>query len=251
MANDNKPSFALRANIWTLRLARNWLKIALTFLAIYISLPFAAPVLMKAGAESAGQVLYTLYTPFCHQFAFRSFFLFGEQPVYPRANAGTDWTPFEAYASSLPAFEDVDLTVYELPMMMASRSFKGNETMGYKMTLCERDIFIYLAMFTGGIIYTIPNVRRRLRPVPLWLYVFLGLGPIGLDGFSQWFGYPPFNFWESRETMPEFRVLTGAVFGFMTAWLAFPYFEMAMQDTRREIEAKLHRAGISLSSLAD
>ena len=24
--------------------------------------------------------------------------------------------------------------------------------------------------------------NTRLRPVPLWLYVLLGLGPIGLDG---------------------------------------------------------------------
>lgn len=249
--DDNKRSFALRANIWTLRLARNWLKVALTVLAIYVSLPFAAPILMKVGAERVGQAIYTVYTPFCHQFAFRSFFLFGEQPVYPRENAGTDWAPFEAYVSDLSAFGDVDLGAYDLPLMMAARSFKGNETMGYKVTLCERDIFIYLALFTGGLIYTIPKVRRRLRPVPLWLYVFLGLGPIGLDGFSQWLGYPPFNLWETRETIPEFRVLTGAIFGFMTAWLAFPYFELAMQDTRREIEAKLHRAGILRSALAD
>lgn len=237
-------SFAVRANRWTLRIARNWLRIALTFLAIYTTLPFAAPVLMKVGVEGAAQALYTLYTPFCHQFAFRTFFLFGEQPVYPRGNAGTDWTPFEAYASRLPEFAEVNLDGFDVDLMMVARSFKGNDQMGYKLTLCERDISIYLAMFTGGLVYSLPRVRRRLRPVPLWLYVFMGLGPIAIDGLSQWLGYPPFNFWPPRETIPLFRVMTGAIFGLMTAWLAFPYFELAMQDTRREIEAKFRRAGI-------
>jgi len=78
----------------------------------------------------------------------------------------------------------------------------------------------------------------------LLLYVFLGLGPIGLDGFSQLLGYPPFNLWPPRETLPVFRVLTGAIFGLMSAWLAFPYLELSMQDARRDIEAKLWRAGV-------
>ena len=38
----------------------------------------------------------------------------------------------------------------------------------------------------------------------------------------------------------------GALFGFATAWLGFPYLELSMQDTREQIEAKLVRAGIGL-----
>jgi hypothetical protein len=45
--------------------------------------------------------------------------------------------------------------------------------------------------------------------------------------------------------MPAFRVLTGALFGLMNIWLGFPYLEMSMRETRRELEAKLARVGIS------
>jgi uncharacterized membrane protein len=99
-------------------------------------------------------------------------------------------------------------------------------------------------MLIGGIGFGF--VRRRLRPCPLWLYLLLGIAPIGLDGFSQLLGYPPFNFWEPRETLPVFRVLTGALFGFMNVWLGFPYFEQSMKETAAEIEAKFKRAGIPM-----
>jgi uncharacterized membrane protein len=242
--DDNRRSLALRANIWILKLARNWLKIALTLISIYVILPFAAPTLMQLGATGPANVIYGIYSPFCHQFVFRSFFLYGEQPVYPRDNTGSDWTPFEAYAEDLPAFEGVDLDTFNVDLIMAARDFKGNDEMGYKMTLCERDIFIYLALLTGGFIYAIPVVRRRLRPAPIWLYAFLGLGPIGIDGFSQLLGYPPFELWPPRETLPIFRVVTGALFGLMSAWLAFPYLELAMRDTREQIELKLRERNI-------
>lgn len=245
-ATADTRRFAVRANIWTLKMARNWLRAILTLLVIYVTLPFAAPVMMKSGATGPASLIYTLYSPLCHQFAFRSFFLFGEQIVYPRESTGTDLRPFESYARDLPEFADVELSGFDISLVMAARGFKGNEELGYKLTLCERDIVIYIALTLGGFLYAIPVVRRRLRPVPLWLYIFLGLGPIGLDGFSQLLGYPPFELWPPRETLPTYRVLTGAIFGFMNAWLAFPYLERAMVDTRRQIEAKLHRAGIKV-----
>jgi hypothetical protein len=33
--------------------------------------------------------------------------------------------------------------------------------------------------------------------------------------------------------MPLFRVLTGALFGFMTAWFAYPAIEESMAETRQ------------------
>ncbi|MCB9450872.1 MAG: DUF2085 domain-containing protein [Anaerolineaceae bacterium] len=245
---------AIRLNLFLLRITRNWLRIATLIVGLYITLPFAAPILMKVGATGPARVLYTLYSPMCHQFAFRSFFLFGEQAVYPRAISGTDLIPFETEVANLPQFAPTsvnpiggpvgDLYAFTPGFQFTARDFVGNEQMGYKLTLCERDISIYIAIFIGALLYSIPFVRRHLRPVPIWLYVFVGLVPIGLDGFSQLFGYPPFNFWPPRETLPIFRVVTGAIFGFMNAWLGLPYLELSMRDTRVQIERKLRRAGV-------
>jgi uncharacterized membrane protein len=280
-----KPkTFGLRANLFVLSIARNWTRVALSILAVYISLPVIAPTLMRLGLESPARFIYTIYTPFCHQFAFRTFFLYGEQPAYPLAATGTDLKPFEAYIGQsriprematrripmppfnvrgLPEFEstaigerriylnvDEDVTPQSLDeasnfigVQLAAHDFLGNPQMGYKMTLCGRDIAIYTALFIGGVIYSIPKVRRRLRPVPLYIYIILGVMPIAIDGFSQLLGYPPFNLWPSRETLPIFRVLTGALFGIMNAWLGFPYIDMSMRDIQDEIEMKLESVG--------
>jgi uncharacterized membrane protein len=237
--------FALKANLFVLRLARNWLKVVLTVLTIYVSLPFIAPTLMYLGLEAPARLIYTVYTPFCHQLPFRTIFLYGEQPMYPRFNVpDTGLTPFETYAGDLSHFSGIDVYGFDIDVLNSGRSFYGNEQMGYKMTLCARDIAIYISMLAVGFAYSIPYVRRRLRPVPIWLYVFLGLGPIGLDGVSQLLSYPPFELWPLRETTPFYRILTGAVFGLMTGWLAFPYLQESFDDTRRVIEQKLFRAGI-------
>ncbi len=269
---DNSPiptksSLGLKLNLLTLRLARNWVKLAAVIVGLYALLPVLTPVLMKAGLTGPGRVLYTLYSPFCHQFAFRSLFLFGEQPAYPRAITGTSERSFEAYVVEDPQFLESynywyrtfnngetppppsldDLTLRFTPwFQFASRDFIGNDQMGYKMSLCARDTAIYIALFIGTLIYLHPGVRKRLRPVPIWLYVFLGLGPIGIDGFSQLLGYRPFDLWPPRETLPIFRIVTGALFGFMNAWLALPYLEQSFRTTREQIEFKLARAGISL-----
>jgi uncharacterized membrane protein len=257
---DERKSWGLRANLALLAFSRRWLDFATVVIAIYVALPFAAPTLMHLGLRGPGEAIYTLYSPFCHQFGFRSFFLFGEQAVYPRENTGTDLRPFEDYAIEDAEFRQrfADyarispelvtrdlLNPFTVPLQFASRDFRGNATMGYKVTLCERDIFIYLAVLVGAIGFRF--VRRRLRPVPLVIYVILGLGPIGIDGFSQLFGYPPFSdwlsLWPARETLPLFRVVTGTIFGLMNVWLGFPYLEISFNETRQQIESKLRSAG--------
>lgn len=236
--------FAVKAHLFLLKITRNWLNVALGFLTLYVALSITAPILMKAGVERPARVLYTLYKPFCHQFVFRSFFLFGEQFVYPRENTGTGLVPFETYAHDIPAFDEIDFDDFGIDLIMTARDYPGNDQMGYKIALCERDLSIYLALLAVGIAYRFPKVRRRLRPVPFWLYIFLGLGPVGLDGFSQLLGYPPFELWPARESLPVFRVVTGALFGAMSGWLAFPYFAASMAETRYNIEMKLWRARI-------
>lgn len=257
MTTTSNRKWALRANLFLLGITRRWLGIATVIIAIYVSLPFVAPALMNAGLRGPGEVIYTLYSPFCHQFAFRSFFLFGEQSVYPRSITGTELTSFEDIAIQSDEFIEIfarlagirpeqvtrdALDPFSPALQFAAREFRGDEQLGYKVTLCERDIAIYSAILVGALIYR--RVRRRLRPVPILIYIILGLGPIGLDGFSQLLGYPPFNLWPARETLPVFRVVTGAIFGLMNVWLGFPYLELSFRETREQIEEKLHRAHV-------
>ena len=234
-----------------LSMARHWLRIALTALALYVSLPWLAPSLAKLGMHAAADVIYTIYSPFCHQFAFRSVFVFGEQPFYPRGTAATAYQPFEIYAAESGAFQAQyrywtqalgreappataeDLAVFSAAQQLAARHFVGDATFGYKTSLCARDLAIYTAMFIGGLIYR--RYRWRIRPLPLWLFVLAGLLPVALDGGSQLLSYPPFELWEARESAPFFRIVTGAFFGLMCAWLGFPHLERSMQDMRMQL----------------
>lgn len=245
---------ALRLNLWVLSLSRHWLRVALVLLLIYSGLPVVAPTLMKLGLTGPANVIYTMYSAVCHQFAFRSVFLFGEQPMYPRYNTGSSLKPFEEFVKNMPEFAPDrilpfpygpvgDIYAFTGGYQGAAREFRGNEQMGYKMSICARDIGIYWALTAGVLIYSIPVVRRRLRPIPIYIYIILGIAPIAIDGLSQLLGYPPFNWWSPRETLPAFRVVTGVCFGVMNAWLGLPYLDASMRETREQVEDKLRRAG--------
>jgi uncharacterized membrane protein len=185
--------------------------------------------------------------------------LFGEQFVYPLAQAEVDGVgTFQEYVQDAPEFLALfagyrgvpadqvtaeDLAPYTAELQMAAREFVGNERMGYKIALCQRDLAIYGAIFVGGLLFT--RVRRKLRPAPLLLYLFLGIGPIALDGGSQLLSTPTLSFslWPMRETRPHLRVLTGVIFGLMNVWLAFPYLELSMREIHEALSAKMAYAG--------
>ncbi|MBN2471596.1 MAG: hypothetical protein JXN59_12810, partial [Anaerolineae bacterium] len=118
---------AIRMQRGVLWLSKHWLRLVLLFFGMYVGLPFAAPILMQAGAEGPARVVYTLYKPMCHQYAFRSWFLFGEQPAYPREAAGVQGlTAFEVYAGQDPTFAGIpDLTAWSADLQILSRQFVG------------------------------------------------------------------------------------------------------------------------------
>ena len=216
-----------RAMFW---ISRHYLALINFFMLLYFGLAVLAPVLMKVGATGPGNVLYTIYKPLCHQFGFRSFYLFGEQAVYPLKEAGIP---------NLLTFEDVtgfkDLENPTAYSRLQAREFTGNETVGYKMALCERDIAIYSAIFLFGLAYAAS--KRRLKPIHWTLWILIGMLPIALDGFSQLFSQLNIPFLQSilpyRESTPWLRVFTGALFGLATAWFAFPYMEESFSETRQ------------------
>ena len=211
-------------------LSKHYLLLLNLFLAVYVGLPFLAPTLMKAGAELPARVLYTIYSPLCHQFGFRSFFIFGDQPYYPLKEAGLQ---------DIKTFEDISgLATLSNPQSLdriKARQFIGNEETGYKVALCERDVAIYFGLLLFGLVFGLTG--RRIPPLHWSLWILIGLGPIGLDGFSQIFSQFEFS-WLSqvlayRESTPFLRVLTGTLFGFTTAWFAYPYIEESMAETRQ------------------
>jgi uncharacterized membrane protein len=208
--------------------ARHWVLYFNLFICGYVGLPFLAPVLMHAGFTAPAQVIYTIYSPLCHQLGYRSWYLYGEALSYPRAE-------FERSTGIDP--DD----------LWAARGFIGNEQMGYKVAFCQRDVAIYGGILLAGMIYSLPFVRRRLPPLHLAGWVLLGIVPIGLDGFSQLFSQYPYNLlpifsWlPPRESTPLFRTLTGALFGVANAWLAYPYVEQSMREVAQELGAKLAR----------
>jgi uncharacterized membrane protein len=211
-------------------ISRHYLAVVNIFMLLYFGLPILAPVFMKAGATLPANVIYTIYKPLCHQFGFRSFFLFGEQPYYPLQEAGmTGVKTFE----QITGFDDLDDP--SAFSRFQARQFTGNETVGYKMALCERDMAIYGAIFLFGVVYSLTG--RRIKPLHWMLWILIGMGPIGLDGFSQLFSQMEWAWLASilpyRESTPFLRVLTGGLFGLATAWFAYPYMEESMSETRQ------------------
>lgn len=220
-------SGADKAMFW---IARHYLLMLNLIILLYVGLPFLAPVFMKAGAPLPARVIYTLYSPLCHQFGFRSFFLFGQQPVYPLKEAGlTELVDFET-ATGLQGLHDPN--AYS---RLQARQYVGDETVGFKVALCQRDVSIYGAILLFGLIF---GLTGRRWPQLHWLvWIVFGLGPIGLDGFSQLFSQFDLQALASlipyRESTPYLRVLTGALFGFFTAWFAYPNIEESMLETRQ------------------
>ena len=76
-----------RSDRFSLWLSKHYLAIFNIFLLLYVGITFLAPVFKKVGWNGPAEVVYKIYSPLCHQWAFRSFFLFGEQAYYPHAAA--------------------------------------------------------------------------------------------------------------------------------------------------------------------
>jgi len=230
--NTSRTQTISKADKISYWISKHYLAIFNLFLILYIGIPFLAPILKKAGWNTPAEVIYKIYRPLCHQWAFRSFFLFGEQAYYPHA------------AAKIPAvltFEQVSgITDLTDPSRLQARLFEGNALLGYKVALCERDVAIWGAMALFGVVYALTG--RKLPKLHWLIWVLVGLGPIGLDGFSQLFSQIPSTFIQSilpyRESTPLLRALTGFVFGLTTAWFMFPLIEESMADTRRLLAKK-------------
>ena len=220
--------------------SKHYMVIMNSFTFLYVFFAVFAPILMKVNWQTPAKVIYRVYSPLCHQLAYRSFFLFGEQGYYPRELAGLDGALTYSQASGLSEYD-----------ISTARDFIGNEFMGYKMALCQRDIAIYSAIFLFGLIFVIS--RNKIKPLPWYLWLLLGIVPIGFDGFSQLLsqtGLDIFNWISLRESTPLLRLITGSLFGLATAWFGFPYLEESVLENRRDMQIK-HAIVQQLSAKTD
>jgi len=221
-----------RADKVSLWIAKHYLLVLNLLLLLYVGLPFTAPMLKEAHDNGAAELIYRVYRPLCHQWSFRSWFLFGEQAYYPHA---------EAKIPGVLTFERVSgISDANDPSRIQARLFEGNETLGFKVALCERDIAIWGAILLFGIIFAIS--QRKMKGLNWIIWILIGIGPIALDGVSQLIsqlnlpilqGFLPY-----RESTPFLRTMTGFLFGFTTAWFGFPTIEEVMADTRRLLTRK-------------
>ena len=170
-------------------------------------------------------MIYTVYGRMCHQLSYRSWFLFGEQAAYPRESAGIN---------RLVSYEEA--TGFDPDDLEAAFTFRGNEELGYKVALCQRDIAIYGAILLFGILFVL--TKRRIPPLPFVAWLALGILPIGLDGVSQILSQLPWDLIPARESTPLLRSITGSLFGISTAWFSYPIIEDAMAETRKVLSIK-------------
>lgn len=210
-------------------IARHYLALVNFILFLYVGIPFLAPVLMRVGLPGPAGVIYTIYSPLCHQFGFRSWFLFGEQSYYPLKEANLRGVMDFETATGIHGLHDSGGLA-----RLQARAFRGNEVVGYKVALCQRDVAIYASMVVFGLLFALTG--RRFKSLHWMVWVLLALGPVGLDGFSQLisqFSFPLLSqILPYRESTPFLRTLTGFLFGFTTAWFAYPSIEENMRDVR-------------------
>jgi uncharacterized membrane protein len=215
----------------SLWLSKHYLALFTVLIFLYVSIPFLAPVFMKVGLTTPANIIYRAYGYVCHQFAFRSWFLFGPQIAYPRVEAGVRDLVSYQQATGLNGLD-----------LLTARAFTGNQQMGYKVALCERDVAIYLGILLFGIFFALVRKKLEIKPLHWVLWILIAIIPIGVDGFSQLFSQPPLNIIPFRESTPTLRVLTGFLFGFFSAWFGYPYVEESMVENKKFLESKFTQA---------
>jgi uncharacterized membrane protein len=223
--SKHRKNTAIQLNRLVLSFTRHWLAFFNFFILLYVGVPCLAPVLMKNGATTPAMLIYKIYSPMCHQLAYRSWFLFGEQWAYPLEATGLPGLSYEEITGQDPG--DLD----------AGRDFIGNERFGYKVALCQRDVAIYGGILFAGLAFAL--LRKRLKPLPMLVWFLVGILPIGIDGGTQLLSVFTFLPFHARESTPLLRLVTGLLFGIMNIWLAYPYVEESMIESRALISAKL------------
>lgn len=224
---------------------RHWLAIFIAVYGVWVLVPFTAPMLMQVGATTPANVVYFIYSFFCHQLPERSLFFFGPQPMYSLEQIGKVWS-----------------TENQLVL----RQFVGTPEMGWKMAWSDRMISTYGGVWLGALVWAILGKRAPRVSVAVW--VLLGILPLGLDGFTHFIndivagstglGFRDTNDWLrfiTGNTLPGSfyygnmpgsfnswaRWITGLLFGFTTVFALFPIVRDSLRETEADLASQLER----------
>lgn len=226
---------------FVLGFARHWLFFISVLIAIWVGLPWLAPVMMHWGWTSVAKAIYLLYSFQCHQLPARSFFLFGKEVMYSLTEIQTAWQ------------QTTD------PLIL--RQFIGNPEMGWKVAWSDRMVWMYTSILLGGLLYGL--IRKRMEPISLGTFA-LWLLPMVIDGGTHALsdlagigqGFRDTNLWLQILTKNAFpitfyqgdalgsfnswmRLITGVLFGIALVAFVFPYLDNAFADIVRRSEAAL------------
>jgi uncharacterized membrane protein len=221
--------------------AHHWLFFVNLLVAIWVGLPWLAPVMMHWGWTGAAKAIYLLYSFQCHQLPERSFFLFGKQAMYSLTEIQVAWQ------------HTTD------PFIL--RQFIGNPEMGWKVAWSDRMVSMYTSILLAGLLYGL--VRKQMKPISLGTFALLLL-PMVIDGGTHSIsdlggigqGFRDTNIWLQTLTDNAFpitfyqgdgigsfnswmRLITGVLFGIALVAFAFPYLNDAFTDIVRRSETIL------------
>ena len=219
--------------------ARHWLLCVNLLVAVWVGLPWLAPVFMHLGWTSVGKALYLIYSFQCHQLPERSYFLFGKQLTYSLTEIQSAWQTTTN------------------PFIL--RQFIGNSEMGWKVAWSDRMVSMYTSILFDGLLYGL--VRKQQKPLSFWTFTILLL-PMIIDGGTHAFsdlvgigqGFRDTNVWLQILTNNTFstvfyqgdalgsfnswmRLITGILFGIALVGFAYPYINDSFADIVRRSEA--------------
>ena len=189
----------------------HWILAAL--LVCYVLIAFLSPVFFETGHPRAGWWIQTIYRFLCHQRPERSLFLFGEQLTYTLEELEA-----AGYFGSVLGFP-----------------FIGNETLGYKVAFCVRDVFLYSSLALAGIFVAIYSKRIKIK----WWMLIIATIPIALDGITQFaseFLYMTQDRFVFELASPFYlsnninRAVTGFIFGLFIGLFIFSELKSAVRD---------------------
>ena len=200
---------------------KNYIFIFITILFIYLVGAFMAPVFMHLGYDRISNLIYKAYSPLCHQFAHRSWFLFGDQRYYPlnSKNSTIRRTLIDTFGINASELSN-------------SRKIIGDQEAGYKVAICQRDVMIYFSLMSFSIVYLF--FKNRIRKIPFIFWIIFAILPMAIDGTWQLLSTLKIFNLPNHESNPLIRSLTGGLFGFFSGWYLLPTVMDSFKDVNQE-----------------